>query len=129
MLLIIFALFGRAAGHRSRSQALDGQFRVGGPLGARFDRISISFFEDRKSPLATKPGPARLSGLARQNDPVKNRPASVSYPPPLPPARAIPGAPLLSAAASLRGRVQILVKSEKKFLNRPGSRVLISSAS
>ena len=76
MLLIIFALFGRAAGHRSRSQALDGQFRVGGPLGARFDRISISFFEDRKSPLATKPGPARLSGLARQNDPVKDQPAS-----------------------------------------------------
>ncbi len=28
------------------------------------------------SPLATKPRRARLSGLARQNDPVKNRPAS-----------------------------------------------------
>src|SRR5436309_14531209 len=81
------------------------------PPGARFDRISISLFEDRGSPLATKPRRARFSGLARQNDPVKNRPASVSYPPPLPPARAIPGAPLLSAAASLRGRVQILVKS------------------
>ena len=36
----------------------------------------VSFFEDRKSPLATKPGPARLSGLARQNDPVKDQPAS-----------------------------------------------------
>ena len=111
MLPIILALFDRAPGDRSRPTALHGQFVVGGPSRSEV-RSDLNIIVRRSgSPLATKPRRARFSGLARQNDPVKNRPASVSYPPPLPPARAIPGAPLLSAAASLRGRVQILVKS------------------
>src|SRR5438477_441149 len=91
------------------------------PPGARFDRISISLFEDREAPWPPSPDePGCLASRART---ILSRTAQpLSYPPPLPPARAIPGAPLLSAAASLQGRVQILVKSDK--INSGGSLTL-----
>src|SRR5437867_7838853 len=82
MLPIILALFDRAAGDRSRPTALQGQFGAGGPSRSEV-RSDLNIIVRRsESPLATKPRRARLSGLARQNDPVKNRPASELPAPP-----------------------------------------------
>lgn len=65
--------------------------------GSSLDRISISFFEARKS-LGHQPRPIPVLGLAPQNNPDKDLPASESP-------------PLSSTTASLQGPVQVLVKS------------------
>ena len=112
MLPIILALFDRAPGDRSRPTALHGQFVVGGPSRSEV-RSDLNIIV-RRSGARWPPSPDEPGCLASRARTILSRTAQhLSYPPPLPPARAIPGAPLLSAAASLQGHVQILVKSEK----------------
>jgi hypothetical protein len=61
--------------------------------------------DHQKAPLATQPWQVPVLGLARQNDPVNN----LAVPELSPPAFS----PFFPEAASLQGRVQILVKSAK----------------
>src|SRR5713101_4512553 len=80
---------------------------VGGVPQSRIgSRSSSIFFPDRKRPLATQSRRALSIDLAGQGHPVTNRPRSE-------PPRPLLFTPSLPAAASLQGRVQILVKTGK----------------
>ncbi len=86
-----------------------------GSIGSQYHCSKIG------SPLATKPRRARLSGLARQNDPVKNRPAS-ELPAPLASCPRDPGcAAPFSSRIPTGARTDSGEVSEKKVL-REGRR-------
>jgi hypothetical protein len=70
--------------------------------GSSLDRISISFFEDRKEPPGHRPRRVQVLAPAPQNNPVKNLPASE-----LPPRASPPQQP---TTASLLRNVQIAQK-------------------